>query len=762
MNNTPRPLFLSSTLSLAALALAAGAADAATIQGGKHGGQNQGGSNSGGASRAPSPAPAPAPRPSPAPAPAPAPAPRPSPSPNINPGGNSGSGSVTPSRGPSAPPPAPSRDFAPQPSNRPSPVDVDRGPTRDPGPPPRVDPQPSRNPVSRPEPPTVSGPRPGNNYNPPPSYNSPEGSNRYNPPPVYNNPAPENNTRGPVHNSPPSVEGPPTTSNPGYDSGQVERPSYPRPSEWRIRYSDTGKPSRPETGTLSNGNNNTENNNGSSPRRPGSGKAGSVAPAPVFPGTSGGNSRDRYKNPSPRPAPSVPATGNPDSVTNGKPGRRGPAESPAIHDRLKNPAPSRDATPGKITKDDLKIPRVRHARAESIAKADTATAGAANDVLAVAGKAKSTSKASKAFVSGLFSGGAGAAACYGSSHAHNANFSWYNYINFGIGSPVGFSWFNYWNVHSYFSFQIGYSSCWSNAGYGFVNGSPWWWTGPAAYCGSYYGSLFYSPYYHPHWGAFYHPSYFYTGTYYPYDYYPVTYYPAYVDPIIIDRTQYIYYPEVHESTVYVPYETEKRYETPAEPAPLTVEARSGGGLSTDSRPPVVPPSKSAPAPTPSAMLADRYVSLGDIYFRLGHYDRAVESYERAVTQDSRDPNLHFILSDALFAVGNYHAAAAEILTAISLDPGLVESTADKRDFYGIPDDYNLHIASLESWVKDHSDDADAWLVLGYNQYFRKDYKLARVAFDRARELANPVTRRAAELFLAVVDVRLAEAAAAVK
>lgn len=753
MTTLPRLLAFQASISIATLTLASGTGFAiTTIQ--KHG-QNQGGQhggNSGGGS--PAPAPAPAPRPAPTPAPAP----------SVNPSGNSGGGGISVSRNPSSPPPQPSRNPAPPIVNNPPvinnpPVTNNRPPVVDRTPQPNFPntnnrPEPGgRSPVARPEPPVSSSP-PSSGHN----YNNP--SDNYNPPPSR---GPSNGGfNRPTDNTPPITSAPPITSHPdandrpGYNSpnnDDSERRSYPSPSNWKIRYGDQGdtrknsspRPAPPTTGPIGSDINNR-------PGRPNTNNP--PAGAPLTGGFGSDDSiRNRYKNPTPRPNSGVPITNNPSGAAERKPVDRKHSNDVGRPSEVNTTHPK--GNKGSVEAEPKNAPRVRHNRAEQIAKVDPKTTEVLQKTLTKAGKAKSTSKASKAFVSGLFSGGVNAAACLGASSAAGANFSWYNYLNYGYGGyggafyPIGGCFNSYWNCHSYFSFQLGFGSSWSAAGLAFFVGSPNFWYYPAAYCGSYYSS------YYGNWGHGY-PYYSYPHHSYPYYSYP--YYPDYsayyYNPPVVYQTEYIYYPEVHETTVYVPYEVEKKYYDPNPPAEQPREPVAE--TSSAPTPPRLP--KTSP-PSPTVMLADRYISLGDIYFRLGHYDRAVESYQKALSQDPSDANLHFILSDALFAVANYHDAAAEILTAIQLDPGLAESNADKREFYGIPADYNQHIASLEQYINENSADADAWLVLGYNQYFKKEYKLARVAFDKARELASPSTRRGAELFLAVVDVRLAQAAA---
>ena len=79
--------------------------------------------------------------------------------------------------------------------------------------------------------------------------------------------------------------------------------------------------------------------------------------------------------------------------------------------------------------------------------------------------------------------------------------------------------------------------------------------------------------------------------------------------------------------------------------------------------------------------------------------------------------LRLVLSDALFAIGDYRWAAAELRKALELDPSLALHAVDKRAFYGDATDFDRHIALLERYLEDHFLDADARLLLAGNYLF---------------------------------------------
>ena len=127
----------------------------------------------------------------------------------------------------------------------------------------------------------------------------------------------------------------------------------------------------------------------------------------------------------------------------------------------------------------------------------------------------------------------------------------------------------------------------------------------------------------------------------------------------------------------------------------------------------------APDPAQQAELnraANHYLSVGDA-FREGRFDDAARAYSRAVEFAPELGILRLVLSDSLFAIGDYRRAAAELRKALELDPSLALHAVDKRAFYGDPADFDRHIALLERYLEDHFLDADARLLLAGNYLF---------------------------------------------
>ncbi len=135
--------------------------------------------------------------------------------------------------------------------------------------------------------------------------------------------------------------------------------------------------------------------------------------------------------------------------------------------------------------------------------------------------------------------------------------------------------------------------------------------------------------------------------------------------------------------------------------------------------------KPAPVPAPGetassdalARAAGHYLTLGDRAFRDGRYSDAVHFYAKAIEYSPNDGVLHLILSDALFATGDYHYAAYALRRAFELDPRLVDSTVDKHTFYSNPGEFDTQLMLLERYVQDHFVDDDARLLLAANYLF---------------------------------------------
>jgi tetratricopeptide (TPR) repeat protein len=112
----------------------------------------------------------------------------------------------------------------------------------------------------------------------------------------------------------------------------------------------------------------------------------------------------------------------------------------------------------------------------------------------------------------------------------------------------------------------------------------------------------------------------------------------------------------------------------------------------------------------------------------------VRYYAKAIEYAPNDPVLYLVLSDALFATGDYHYAAYALRRALDIDPAAARFVIDKRAFYGNSDDFARQLETLERYLQDHYLDDDARLVLAANYLFG-----ARPA-DCAKLLEDPLSQ----------------------
>ena len=126
---------------------------------------------------------------------------------------------------------------------------------------------------------------------------------------------------------------------------------------------------------------------------------------------------------------------------------------------------------------------------------------------------------------------------------------------------------------------------------------------------------------------------------------------------------------------------------------------------------------------------DHYLELGDQAFIEGRYADAVHYYARAIGYASEDAVLYLVLSDALFATGDYHYGAYALRRALELDPTLVASSVDKRTFYGDPLSFDRQLTVLARYVEDRPDDDDARLLLAANYLFSLNPAAARAVLE---------------------------------
>lgn len=112
-----------------------------------------------------------------------------------------------------------------------------------------------------------------------------------------------------------------------------------------------------------------------------------------------------------------------------------------------------------------------------------------------------------------------------------------------------------------------------------------------------------------------------------------------------------------------------------------------------------------------------YLTQGDRAFRESRFGDAVHFYAKSVEFAPDSGILYLVLSDALFATGDYRYAAYSLRQAFDNEPALATNVVDKREFYADPADFEEQLKTLEAFVQDHVLDMDARLVLTANYLF---------------------------------------------
>jgi hypothetical protein len=263
----------------------------------------------------------------------------------------------------------------------------------------------------------------------------------------------------------------------------------------------------------------------------------------------------------------------------------------------------------------------------------------------------------------------------------------------GVGIAVGTSvalgcWYGGWYDDCY---PYAWCDPWYGWGYGWSWGFWWGW-----------GCYPYSWFSHP-----FAPAYWWWYGCWPYGisyWYPYAYHSYYAPPV--------YYSTVIYQTAEPAQETVEVVEQAAAAEPEYVG--EGVAASTDQ---ARLDRLLRSGPDSAARASGQYLTLGDRAFREGRYADAVHFYARAVEFAPEEAVLYLVLSDGLFATGDYHYGAFALRKALELDPTLVSSGIDKHEFYADPREFDAQLAQLESYLADRPGDDDARLMLAANYLF---------------------------------------------
>jgi tetratricopeptide (TPR) repeat protein len=116
--------------------------------------------------------------------------------------------------------------------------------------------------------------------------------------------------------------------------------------------------------------------------------------------------------------------------------------------------------------------------------------------------------------------------------------------------------------------------------------------------------------------------------------------------------------------------------------------------------------------TPESEQALKLFDDGLTLFKSGDYRPALRNFDGALQKLPGDPVVHEIRALALYAVGDYKAAAAALNSFLSSAPGMDWTTMSS--LYGDADDYQAQLRKLEQYCRSNPNDASASFVLAYH------------------------------------------------
>lgn len=163
--------------------------------------------------------------------------------------------------------------------------------------------------------------------------------------------------------------------------------------------------------------------------------------------------------------------------------------------------------------------------------------------------------------------------------------------------------------------------------------------------------------------------------------------------------------------------------------------------------PVIPPDppKAMPA-APGRADADRIAEAGRKAFGDGQYGRALELFRKAAEITPNEPSTHYLVSQALFALGKYREAVDAIKAGAALRADWPNARFVSRELYWKkPEVFDDHLNALRQAAAEFPNDAALAFLLGHQLWFDGKRDEAKVLFQKAATLAKGQTP--ADLFL---------------
>jgi len=193
--------------------------------------------------------------------------------------------------------------------------------------------------------------------------------------------------------------------------------------------------------------------------------------------------------------------------------------------------------------------------------------------------------------------------------------------------------------------------------------------------------------------------------------------------------------------IYGYYDYYSRYSDPGYYAPTYVDASSGDGYA-------VTESTSSPIIAAAGAAAEHQLQ-AEQAFRAHNYEDAVRFCSHAIVEDGANGKLHLFASQALFAVGDYRAAAGALQRGASLlEQGEWGYVVENYRLFYRGNDYVTQMESLVSYIKENPDAAYARVVRGHQYAFLGHKEAAKNELARAVALESR-DRLAADLLAMV-------------
>jgi thioredoxin-like negative regulator of GroEL len=175
-----------------------------------------------------------------------------------------------------------------------------------------------------------------------------------------------------------------------------------------------------------------------------------------------------------------------------------------------------------------------------------------------------------------------------------------------------------------------------------------------------------------------------------------------------------------------------RAPAPAQDAPVAAPAIAENQPSND------PQSVISIAPPSAEQMesAADYVVAGEQEFKVGQYAKAAQFWQHAMVDDPRNGAVLLLMSQSLFAQGNYRDAAGATQMAMqALPESEWGNVIQKRaDIYGNPDEYMAQLKSLEQAKVADPNDPSLHFLLGFHYGWLGQKEQALGELDKTLEL----------------------------